>query len=47
MPSTDTSAHDRAIADQFTRQASGLACSPELHAGDVLKLIVDRGARWW
>ncbi|MGP8120074.1 MAG: class I SAM-dependent methyltransferase [Xanthobacteraceae bacterium] len=44
MPSTDNSAHDRAIIDQFTRQASGFARSPELHAGEVLKLIVDAAA---
>jgi len=33
--------HDRAIIDQFTRQASSFADSPELHADEVLKLIVD------
>jgi len=39
-PTVDV-AHDHMIVDQFTRQASSFADSPELHADDVLKLIVD------
>ncbi|CCJ08007.1 class I SAM-dependent methyltransferase [Methylocystis sp. SC2] len=38
------SAHDRAIVDQFTRQAPGFATKPELHADDVIKLVVDAAA---
>jgi ubiquinone/menaquinone biosynthesis C-methylase UbiE len=34
------SAHDRAIADQFTRQARGFAAAPELHNDDILELIL-------
>ncbi|RNJ48842.1 class I SAM-dependent methyltransferase [Methylocystis hirsuta] len=35
------SAHDRAISAQFTAQASGFAAGKELHADEVLALIVD------
>jgi ubiquinone/menaquinone biosynthesis C-methylase UbiE len=35
------SAHDRAISAQFTAQASGFAAGKELHADEVLRLIVD------
>ncbi len=38
------SAHDRAIVDQFTRQAAGFAARPELHADDVIQLVVDAAA---
>jgi len=44
MNSNDHRAHDRAIVDQFTRQASGFAANPELHAADVLDLIVEAAA---
>lgn len=35
------STHDDIIVDQFTRQAAGFAAGPELHAGEVLNLIID------
>lgn len=38
------SAHDRAIDDQFTRQAACFAARPELHADDVIRLVVDAAA---
>lgn len=44
MNRTDNPAHSRATIDQFTRQASGFAASPELHANEVLGLIVDAAA---
>lgn len=37
-------AHDSAIVDHFTRQAKGFAASPQLHADEVLKLIVQASA---
>ncbi len=40
MTSQDTDAHGRAIVDQFSRQASGFAMSPELHGDDIIALIV-------
>jgi ubiquinone/menaquinone biosynthesis C-methylase UbiE len=39
-----SSAHDRAISAQFTHQAAGFAASPELHADEVLQLILDAAA---
>lgn len=41
MTAKIASAHDRAIVDQFTRQAAGFAAKPELHADDVIRLVVD------
>jgi SAM-dependent methyltransferase len=41
MNNPDNAAHERAIIDQFTRQAQGFAGSAELHAHEVLQLIVD------
>lgn len=38
------SAHDRAILDYFTKQASGFAAGPELHGPEALKLMVDAAA---
>lgn len=35
------SAHDRAISDQFTRQAEGFAQSRALHEQDVVDFVVD------
>lgn len=40
MTSEHSDAHDRAIQDQFTRQASGFAGARELHADDVVALVV-------
>ena len=37
--SADT--HERAIRDQFSRQAVGFAAAPELHADDIVALVVD------
>jgi len=34
-------AHERAIQEQFSRQAKGFAKAPELHADDVVALVVD------
>ncbi len=44
MSRTVKTAHDRAIINQFTRQASGFADSRELHTEEVLNLIVDAAA---
>jgi ubiquinone/menaquinone biosynthesis C-methylase UbiE len=44
MDRIDNLAHDRAIVDQFSRQARGFAARPELHADDVLELIVKAAA---
>ena len=44
MNSNDHRAHERTIADQFTRQARGFAANAELHAHDVLELIVEAAA---
>lgn len=44
MNRIDDPAHDGTIVDQFTRQARGFAASPELHADEVLKLIVEAAA---
>ncbi|MCF3947010.1 class I SAM-dependent methyltransferase [Acidiphilium iwatense] len=41
MTINDITAHDRAIVDQFTRQAAGFAAAPELHGDDVTALIVE------
>ncbi|MCC2105424.1 MAG: class I SAM-dependent methyltransferase, partial [Hyphomicrobiales bacterium] len=41
MSSSIPSAHDRAISDQFTRQAEGFAQSRALHAQDVVDFVVD------
>jgi tRNA/tmRNA/rRNA uracil-C5-methylase (TrmA/RlmC/RlmD family) len=37
----DDSAHQRAIQDQFSRQATGFAGAIELHADDVVALVVE------
>ena len=39
--SNSSSAHDRAISDQFTRQAEGFSQSRALHAQDVVAFVVD------
>jgi ubiquinone/menaquinone biosynthesis C-methylase UbiE len=44
MNSPDNAAHHCAVIDQFTRQAQDFAASTELHADDVLELIVDAAA---
>jgi ubiquinone/menaquinone biosynthesis C-methylase UbiE len=44
MNSPDSTAHNCAIIDQFTRQAQDFAASAELHADEVLELIVDAAA---
>lgn len=41
MSHSSSSAHDRAISDQFTRQAEGFSQSRALHARDVVDLLVD------
>lgn len=41
MPHSSWSAHDRAISDQFTKQAEGFSQSRALHAQDVVDLLVD------
>jgi SAM-dependent methyltransferase len=41
MTSQDTDAHERAIIEQFSRQASGFAAAPELHGDDIVALVVD------
>lgn len=41
MTSEVADAHDRAIQDQFTRQATGFAKAQELHADDVVALVVE------
>ncbi len=41
---TPRTAHDAAIADQFTRQAEGFACAPQLHNEAVLGLLVEAAA---
>lgn len=41
MSSSITSAHDRAVTDQFTRQAEGFSQSRALHAQDVVDFVVD------
>ncbi len=37
----DDTAHQRAIQDQFSRQATGFAGAMELHADDVVALVVE------
>ena len=37
----DADAHERAIQDQFSRQAVGFAAAPALHADDIVALVVD------
>ncbi|MBS0639249.1 MAG: methyltransferase domain-containing protein [Proteobacteria bacterium] len=44
MQDADDRAHDRAIQDQFTRQAPRFAQSNALHADDVLEIIVSAAA---
>lgn len=41
MSSSIPSAHDRAVSDQFTRQAESFAQSRALHAQDVVDFVVD------
>ena len=41
MSSSVPSAHDRAVYDQFTRQAESFAQSRALHAQDVVDFVVD------
>ncbi|WP_158258332.1 class I SAM-dependent methyltransferase [Rhodopila globiformis] len=44
MTSIDSPSHDHVIVNQFTRQAAGFAARPELHAHEVLQLIVEAAA---
>jgi ubiquinone/menaquinone biosynthesis C-methylase UbiE len=41
MPPENTHTHERAIREQFSRQAAGFAAAPELHADDIVALVVD------
>jgi SAM-dependent methyltransferase len=41
MTAENTATHERAIQDQFSRQAVGFAAAPELHADDIVALVVD------
>jgi ubiquinone/menaquinone biosynthesis C-methylase UbiE len=41
MTPENTNAHERAIQDQFSRQAVGFSVAPELHAGEIIALVVD------
>ena len=41
MSSMENDAHERAIIDQFSRQATGFAGARELHADEVVALVVD------
>jgi tRNA/tmRNA/rRNA uracil-C5-methylase (TrmA/RlmC/RlmD family) len=40
MTPENADAHERAIRDQFSRQAVGFAAVPELHADDIVALVV-------
>ena len=40
MTPENADAHERAIRDQFSRQAVGFAAAPELHADDIVALVV-------
>jgi ubiquinone/menaquinone biosynthesis C-methylase UbiE len=37
----DAAAHERAIQDQFSRQATGFAGAKELHADDIVALVIE------
>jgi ubiquinone/menaquinone biosynthesis C-methylase UbiE len=41
MTPENAETHERAIRDQFSRQAVGFAAAPELHADDIVALVVD------
>lgn len=41
MTAESADTHERAIRDQFSRQAVGFAAAPELHADDIVALVVD------
>ena len=41
MTPENADTHERAIRDQFSRQAVGFAAAPELHADDIVALVVD------
>jgi ubiquinone/menaquinone biosynthesis C-methylase UbiE len=41
MTTEDQAAHEREINDQFSRQAAGFAAAKELHADDVVALVVE------
>src|SRR6476646_3639756 len=40
MTPENADTHERAIREQFSRQAVGFAAAPELHAGDIFALVV-------
>jgi hypothetical protein len=44
MTPENAAAHERAIRDQFSRQAVGFAAAPELHADDIVALVVHAAA---
>ncbi len=44
MSESIVTAHDRAILNYFTQQASGFAAGPELHGQAVVQLVVDAAA---
>jgi hypothetical protein len=41
MTPENADTHERDIRDQFSRQAIGFAAAPELHADDIVALVVD------
>jgi ubiquinone/menaquinone biosynthesis C-methylase UbiE len=41
MTTEDAAAHERAIQDQFSRQATGFAGAKELHADDIVALVIE------
>jgi ubiquinone/menaquinone biosynthesis C-methylase UbiE len=41
MTPENADTHERAIREQFSRQAVGFAAAPELHADDIVALVVD------
>jgi ubiquinone/menaquinone biosynthesis C-methylase UbiE len=41
MTTQEAAAHERAIQDQFSRQATGFAGARELHADDVVALVIE------
>jgi hypothetical protein len=40
MPPANFDMHERAIRDQFSRQAVGFAAALELHADDIVSLVI-------
>jgi len=41
MTPEQANTHERAIRDQFSRQAAGFAVAPELHADGIVALVVE------